>query len=161
MLAIREASEPAGIEKARELLLEYQRSLGVDLCFQGFEVELATLPGRYARPTGRLLLAIDGVSILGVAALRAIDGGDCEMKRLFVRPQGRGLGVGRLLATTLIDEACRAGYRRILLDTLPEMREAQSLYRSIGFSEIAPYCTNPIPGTLYMALDLLPPERRE
>jgi putative acetyltransferase len=161
MLAIREARDRADIEKARELLLEYQRSLGVDLCFQGFDVELATLPGRYARPTGRLLLAIDGVSILGVAALRAIDGGDCEMKRLFVRSQGRGLGVGRLLATTLIDEASRASYRRMLLDTLPEMREAQSLYRSIGFSEIAPYCTNPISGTLYMALALLSPERRK
>jgi putative acetyltransferase len=161
MLAIREAGDPADIEKARELLLEYQRSLGVDLCFQGFDVELATLPGRYARPTGRLLLAIDGVSILGVAALRALDGGDCEMKRLFVRSQGRGLGLGRLLATTLIDEAGRAGYRRMLLDTLPGMREAQSLYRSMGFSEIAPYCTNPISGTLYMALDLLSPERRE
>src|ERR1700760_2830772 len=147
--------------KARELFIEYQRALGVDLCFQGFDQELATLPGRYARPTGRLLLAIDGESILGVAALRALDGGDCEMKRLYVRAEGRGLGIGRLLTATLIEEARLAGYRRMRLDTLPGMTEAQSLYRSIGFTETAPYCGNPIAGPLYMAFDLLSrrPER--
>src|ERR1700733_3068043 len=97
MLVIREATDTADIAKARELFVEYQRALGVDLCFQGFDHELATLPGRYARPTGRLLLASDGESIFGVAALRALDGGDCEMKRLYVRSKGRGLGIGRLL----------------------------------------------------------------
>jgi ribosomal protein S18 acetylase RimI-like enzyme len=163
MLAIHEASNSADMANARELFLEYQHALGVDLCFQAFDDELATLPGRYARPKGRLFLALDGESILGVVALRALDDADCEMKRLYVRSEGRGLGVGRLLTATLIAEARLAGYRRMLLDTLPGMAEAQSLYRSIGFTEIAPYCENPIAGTLYMALDLLSPrpERRE
>jgi putative acetyltransferase len=163
MFAIREAQDAADIATARELFVEYQHSLSVDLCFQAFDAELAALPGRYARPTGRLLLAADGESILGVAALRALDGADCEMKRLYVRSAGRGLGVGRRLAARLIDEARLAGYRRMLLDTLPSMTEAQALYRSIGFTEIAPYCANPIAGTLYMAFDLSSrrPERRE
>ena len=155
MLAIREANDSADIAKARELFLEYRRGLGVDLCFQHFDEELAALPGRYARPTGRILLAIDGESILGVAAFRALGGGDCEMKRLYVRSAGRGLGIGRLLTTTLIAEARLAGYRRMLLDTLPGMTEAQSLYRSIGFTETAAYCENPIGGTLYMDFELL------
>ena len=134
--------------------MEYQRALGVDLCFQAFDQELASLPGRYARPTGRLLLAIDGEAALGVVGLRALERADCEMKRLYVRPAGRGLGVGRLLTTALINEARLAGYQRMLLDTLPGMAEAQRIYRSMGFREIAPYCDNPIAGTLYMALDL-------
>ena len=149
-----DAQSPADITKVRELFVEYQRALGVDLCFQAFDQELASLPGRYARPSGRLLLANHGESVLGVVGLRALDAADCEMKRLYVRPAGRGLGVGRLLTTTLIDEARLAGYRRMLLDTLPGMTEAQRIYRSMGFREIAPYCENPIAGTLYMALDL-------
>ena len=154
MLAVKEAENPRDISTARELFLEYQHGLGVDLCFQSFDEELASLPGRYVRPAGRLLLAIDGESTLGVVALRALHGADCEMKRLYVRPAGRGLGVGRILASKLIDEARLAGYRRMLLDTLPAMAQAQALYRSLGFTEIAPYCENPIAGTLYMALDL-------
>ena len=149
-----DAQSPAQITKVRELFVEYQRALGVDLCFQAFDQELASLPGRYARPTGRLLLANDGESVLGVVGLRALKGADCEMKRLYVRSAGRGLGVGRLLTTTLINEARFAGYRRMLLDTLPGMTEAQRMYRSMGFTEVAPYCDNPIAGTLYMALDL-------
>jgi putative acetyltransferase len=149
-----DAQSPAQITKVRELFVEYQRALGVDLCFQAFDQELASLPGRYARPTGRLLLANDGESVLGVVGLRALKGADCEMKRLYVRPAGRGLGVGRLLTTTLINEARFAGYRRMLLDTLPGMTEAQRMYRSMGFTEVAPYCDYPIAGTLYMALDL-------
>jgi ribosomal protein S18 acetylase RimI-like enzyme len=163
MLAIQEALSSRDIATARELFLEYQRGLGVDLCFQSFDEELASLPGRYARPTGRLLLAINRESVAGVVALRALNAADCEMKRLYVRPAGRGLGVARFLATKLIDEARLAGYQRMLLDTLPAMAQAQSLYRSMGFTEIAPYCENPIPGSLYMALDLLSrgPERGE
>jgi putative acetyltransferase len=149
-----DAQSPDEITKVRELFVEYQRALGVDLCFQAFDQELASLPGRYARPTGRLLLAIEGESVLGVVGLRALKGADCEMKRLYVRSAGRGLGVGRLLTTTLINEARFAGYRRMLLDTLPGMTEAQRMYRSMGFMEIAPYCENPIAGTLYMALGL-------
>jgi ribosomal protein S18 acetylase RimI-like enzyme len=150
---IREANTATDIAIARELFEEYQRALGVDLCFQGFTEELASLPGAYARPTGRLLLVASDSLVLGVVAMRSL-GADCEMKRLYVRPAGRGLGLGRLLATRLIDEARRAGYGRMLLDTLPTMTGAQALYRSIGFTEIAAYCNNPIAGTLYMALRL-------
>jgi putative acetyltransferase len=151
--SLREASTAPDIAIARELFEEYQRALGVDLCFQGFDEELASLPGAYARPTGRLLLVSSDSLVLGVGALRALDA-DCEMKRLYVRPAGRGLGLGRLLATGLIEEARLAGYRRMLLDTLPTMKGAQALYRSMGFAEIAAYCNNPIVGTLYMALKL-------
>ena len=153
-LAVREAEGLRDMNVARELFAEYQRGLGVDLCFQGFDGELASLPGRYARPSGRLLFAAEGDRVLGVVALRALEGGDCEMKRLYVRPAGRGFGIGRMLAGRLIDEARLAGYNRMLLDTLPSMANAQALYRSMGFFEIAPYCANPIAGTLYMALQL-------
>jgi putative acetyltransferase len=153
MPTIREA-QSADMAQVREMFLEYQHGLGVDLCFQGFTEELASLPGAYARPSGRLLLAENQGQSLGVIALRPLTGSDCEMKRLFVRSAGRGLGLGRKLAITLIDEARAAGYRRILLDTLPTMREAQALYNSLGFAQIAPYCNNPIVATLYMALSL-------
>jgi putative acetyltransferase len=154
MYSIREADTASDIAQARELFLEYQDTLGVDLCFQGFAEELAALPGSYSRPAGRLLLATNGSAVLGVVGLRPIGGTDCEMKRLYVRVTGRGAGLGRLLAQALIKEARIAGYRRLLLDTLPTMNEAQALYRSLGFVEIAAYCNNPILGTRYMALDL-------
>jgi ribosomal protein S18 acetylase RimI-like enzyme len=154
MPTIREAQTDADIAQARELFIEYQAKLGVDLCFQGFAEELASLQGYYARPAGRLLLASNAASALGVVGLRSVAGADCEMKRLYVRPAGRGLGLGRLLTTTLIQEARLAGYHRMLLDSLPTMTEAQALYRSLGFTEIAAYCNNPIAGTLYMALEL-------
>lgn len=148
---IREARIPAEIEEVRRLFLDYQAALGVDLCFQGFAQELASLPGSYARPAGRLLLAAQGASILGGVGLRPLAGADCEMKRLYVRPPGRGRGLGRKLATQVIAEARQAGYRRILLDTLPAMSEARALYRSLGFSEVAPYYPNPIAGVSYLA----------
>lgn len=154
MYAIHEAQTDADVAQVRDLFLEYQATLGVDLCFQGFTEELASLPGHYARPAGRLLLASDGVCAVGVVALRPILSADCEMKRLYVRSSGRGAGLGRLLAEALIKEARLVGYRRLLLDTLPTMTEAQSLYRSMGFAEIPAYCHNPIAGTRYMALDL-------
>jgi putative acetyltransferase len=145
MYTIREAQSAADIAQARELFVEYQSTLGVDLCFQGFAEELASLPGHYARPAGRLLLASNESSVLGVVALRPILSTDCEMKRLYVRFSGRG---------ALIKEARLTGYSRVLLDTLPTMTEAQALYRSMGFVEIAAYCHNPIAGTRYMALNL-------
>ena len=158
MYTIREAETAADIAQARELFVEYQSTLGVDLCFQGFAEELASLPGDYARPAGRLLLAANPSSVLGVVAMRPILSTDCEMKRLYVRSSGRGAGLGRLLTQTLIREARLAGYSRVLLDTLPMMTEAQALYRSMGFVEIAAYCRNPIAGTRYMALNLHKPE---
>jgi len=154
MPVIREVQTGGDVEQARRLFVEYQAALGVDLCFQGFAEELATLPGNYSRPGGCLLLAVDGATILGGIGLRALQGSDCEMKRLYVRPEGRGRGLGRMLAEAVIGEAREAGYDRIVLDTLPGMKEAQALYRSLGFREIAPYYPNPIEGVAYMALSL-------
>lgn len=151
---IREAQGLADVEQARQLFVEYQAAIGTDLCFQGFTEELASLPGNYSRPKGILLLAVDDAKILGGVGLRPLRESDCEMKRLYVRPSGRGRGVGRMLAMALIGEARQAGYRRILLDTLTTMTEAQALYRSLGFGAIAPYYHNPIAGVSYLALSL-------
>ncbi len=154
MYVIRDAETATDIAQVRELFTEYQSTLGVDLCFQGFAEELASLPGSYARPAGRLLLASYAAAPLGVVGLRPVGSADCEMKRLYVRASGRGAGLGRRLTQTLMKEARLAGYRRVLLDTLPTMTEAQALYRSMGFVEIEAYCHNPIAGTRYMALNL-------
>ena len=154
MVMIRDAASEADIETIRELFLEYQAASGVDLCFQGFREELAGLPGAYSRPTGRLLLALDDQRVLGCIGLRALGSGDCEMKRLYVRPVARGLSLGRLLVTTVLAEARTAGYRRMLLDTLPSMATAIALYRSLGFTDVPPYCHNPVDGALFLGLEL-------
>lgn len=147
---------PDDLERLRELLVEYQRALGVDLCFQDFERELASLPGAYAPPAGRLYLCRAGARDAACGALRSVDGTTAEMKRLYVRPSFRGRGLGRLLAQTLIADAAQAGYRRIVLDTLPSMSEAHALYRALGFREIAAYTFNPVPGTRFLGLSLAP-----
>jgi GNAT superfamily N-acetyltransferase len=153
-LVINQAESTAEIAQARELFLEYAGSLGFSLCFQGFDQELANLPGDYALPQGRLLLAEYHGSLAGCAALHKLEPGINEMKRLYVRPQFRGKQIGRLLAEYLIAEAAVAGYKRIRLDTIePLMSSAVSLYRTLGFREIAPYRTNPIEGALYMELE--------
>jgi ribosomal protein S18 acetylase RimI-like enzyme len=154
MLRFIQPESAKDLQHTRELFQEYEASLGISLCFQNFEQELANLPGDYAPPQGRLLLARDGAQIAGCAALRRVDGDTCEMKRLYVRPAFRGKGVGRELATTIIEEARRIGYARMRLDTLPSMKEAIALYQSLGFRPIEPYRQNPIAGTIYMELRL-------
>ncbi len=149
-----EAHAPPWLASARTLFEEYAASIGIDLSFQGFDAELATLPGDYVPPRGRLLLALYEDAPVGCVALRPLEAGVCEMKRLYVRPGFRGLRVGRLLVERLIDEARRAGYASMRLDTLPSMNEARVLYESLGFRRIGAYCENPLPGAMFLELAL-------
>lgn len=154
-LVLAQAGSPAQIVQARELFLEYAQSLGFSLCFQNFDQELAALPGDYAPPDGRLLLAEFEGQLAGCVALHRLDGKTCEMKRLYLRPQYRGKGVGRALADIIIAEARAIGYERMRLDTVePVMKDAVAMYRRLGFKEIPPYCANPIAGAMYMELRL-------
>ena len=156
MLQLRYAESPEDLEVIRVLFREYEAWLGFDLCFQGFEQELATLPGAYAPPSGRLLLASHNGSIAGCIGLRRF--GDwpdiCEMKRLFVREPFRGLHIGRALSEAVIDEARQIGYSDMRLDTLERMKAARALYISLGFKEITAYRFNPIEGAIFMELSL-------
>lgn len=150
-----QATSPADIQHARELFEEYAAWLGLNLCFQNFDKELAELPGEYVPPAGRLLLAIEGNQIAGCVALRGIGEGSCEMKRLYVRPNFRGRGLGRDLAESMLSAAREIGYERMRLDTLPgKMDLALAMYRSLGFREIDPYYNNPVAGAMFMELAL-------
>jgi len=144
------------ITQLRPLFEEYAASLGIDLCFQNFDRELEDLPGDYALPSGRLLIAIEGEALAGCVALRRIEGDICEMKRLYVRPAFRGTGLGRKLATAVIDAAGQIGYTTMRLDTLSSMHEAIGLYRSLGFVPTGPYRHNPVCGALFFELALPP-----
>ena len=153
--SLSQAEFPAQIAQARELFLEYAQSLGFSLCFQNFDQELAGLPGDYAPPFGRLLVADYENNLAGGVALHKLEGVICEMKRLYLRPQFRGKGLGHLLADRIIAEARQIGYERMRLDTVePVMGDAVAMYRKIGFREIEPYRANPIAGAMYMELKL-------
>lgn len=149
-LALRGASSVQEIETARALFLEYEKGLGISLCFQNFAEEVASLPGPYAPPEGRFLLAFVEGRLTGCVALRKIDEGIGEMKRLYVRPEFRGHGLGRKLTESLLAEAKAIGYRAVRLDTLASMTEAQALYVSMGFTDIAAYNDHPVAGTRFM-----------
>ena len=142
------------VDAVRALLREYQAEIGVDLCFQGFDAELAGLPGAYVEPKGLLLCAQADGHPVGCIALRPVDCETAEMKRLFVRPTHRGKGLARALVVELIRRARDLGYSRICLDTLPGMERAQALYASLGFRDIPAYIHNPVAGTRYMGLSL-------
>ncbi len=148
------AQFPQDVDAVRALFREYAAGLGFDLCFQGFDEELAMLPGKYATPAGGVFLASKRGEPVGCVAFRPLDKTDCEMKRLFVRPVARGEQLGRRLAEQVCQAAREAGYRRICLDTIGTMREAHALYHSLGFHEIPPYVFNPIAGAKYMAREL-------
>src|SRR5262249_20181086 len=154
MIQISEADAGENLLEIRRLMKEYAASLGVSLDFQDFDAEVASLPGEYGPPNGRLLLAQDGEEIMGCVALRKLAEGACAMKRLYVRPAFRGAGVGRALAEAVIAEARRMGYRRMRLDTLPGMDRARAMYAELGFREIAPYRFNPIAGSAFLELVL-------
>jgi len=150
-----QAESPTHVETARQLFRGYAAGLGINLCFQNFQQELDELPGAYAPPTGRLLLAMTNGEAFGCVALRKIDADTCEMKRLFVRPEFRGTGLGLKLAEAIISAGRELGYRRMRLDTLPEkMERAVRMYRSLGFKEIEPYYENPVEVVTYMELQL-------
>lgn len=152
MVTLRPVTTAHDLAAIRALFREYVEALGVDLGFQGFEEELRDLPGDYAAPRGALIIASDGTTPLGCVGVRPLEQEIAEMKRLYVRQVGRNLGLGRALAQAAIQHARETGYHAIRLDTLPQMAQAQALYRSLSFRPIAPYRHNPIPGTAYLEL---------
>jgi putative acetyltransferase len=155
MLTITQAESESQLTEARRLFREYEAWLGIDLCFQGFEAELVGLPGKYAKPDGRLYLAYSDDKLAGCIALRKLEDGVCEMKRLFVRDGFRGERIGVRLIERLIADAREIGYDKMRLDTYPlKMGKAVTLYESHGFHEIAPYYENPDEGVLFMETDL-------
>jgi ribosomal protein S18 acetylase RimI-like enzyme len=155
LVTITRVSSADDLAAVRTLFREYAATLDVDLDYQGFQQEVAALPGDYAPPRGCLLLATAARDALACVGVRPLDPDRCEMKRLYVRPQARGTGLGRRLAVAAIDFGRGAGFRAMRLDTLPSMTSAQTLYRALGFRSIAPYRASPVAGTLFMELDLV------
>ena len=158
MLRLAQATTSSDLQQVRELFKEYETGLGISLCFQNFDVEIANLPGDYAPPRGRLLLAREFDQAMGCIALRPLGPTTCEMKRLFVRPEYRDRGLGRILVEAVIEEARKIGYTHMRLDTIADrMDRAVALYKSIGFVTIPPYRNNPVDTATFMELDLLKP----
>ena len=155
MIELIQVESEEHLDCIRELFKEYEKSLGFDLDFQNFEKESAKLPGEYAAPDGCLLLTFYGKNIAGCAGLRKLEQGICEMKRMYVRPNFRGKGIGRVMSVRIIEIARGIGYERMRLDTIDTMRTAISLYKSLGFEKIKPYCYNPVNGASYMELLLV------
>ncbi|KPU43043.1 putative N-acetyltransferase YsnE [Oxobacter pfennigii] len=153
-MKILKVHDDKNLEVIKGLFMEYAESLGIDLGFQNFKEELDNLPGGYAAPEGRLMLAYSGDAATGCIALRKIDNVTCEMKRLYIRPEFRGQGLSRIMAEELIKEAKKAGYKYMRLDTLPSMNAAIGLYKSLGFISIEPYRFNPIEGAMFFELVL-------
>jgi putative acetyltransferase len=154
MTEIKPAQFPEDLERVVGIFQEYIASPSVSLEFQDYEPEFASLPGKYAAPEGRLLLAWKDGNVVGCAALRKVDGSICEMKRVYIRPAARGEGLGRRLIESILAEAREAGYSRICLDVLPEFVAAQGIYESLGFRPAPPIGFNPVPGTKFLGLDL-------
>ncbi len=154
-LRLVKAKTGASIEASKSLIVEYGRSLGIDLSFQNFFEEIANFPQGYRSPDGEILLVYLEGEAVGVVALRKFESNICEMKRLYVKPRFRRLGIGRTLVKRLVHDAASMGYEKMVLDTLADMRGATALYRRLGFKEIPPYRFNPIPGTIFMELDLV------
>ena len=152
MVRLHAATSATDLQSIRTLFREYADSLGVNLDYQGFEDELRDLPGKYAPPAGTLLLAFNDDDLVGCVGVRPLDDETAEMKRLFVRPAGRGIGLGRTLAEAAIRFATVTGYSRMRLDTLPQMDRAQELYRALGFMPIDAYRFSPVPGTVFLEL---------
>jgi ribosomal protein S18 acetylase RimI-like enzyme len=156
MLTLKQVESAEEIEQTRQLFQEYVTWLGVNLCFQNYDKEVAGLPGEYVPPTGRLYLANEHDETAGCIALRKLGDDICEMKRLYVRPQFRRQGLGRTLVDRIIEDARQIGYRRMRLDTLPgKMDQAIAMYRSLGFKDIERYYDNPYETAAFMELDLL------
>ena len=153
-MIIKQAQTKTEIEEVRKLFREYETFLDVDLCFQSFKEEIACLPGKYSRPSGDLLVGLDGKRTVGCVAVRKLDDGVCEMKRLFVRPEARGKGLGRRLAQEIIVVARELGYSLMRLDTLDRLTEAMHLYETLGFRRTEPYYENPLSGVVYWELEL-------
>jgi putative acetyltransferase len=156
LLEITEVQSEEDLLEVRKLIVQYADSLEINLDFQGFHEELAGLPGDYTAPNGCLLLALWKGQVAGCVALRQFSPGICEMKRLYIQPHFRGLGIGKALCEGVIDRARRFGYKRMRLDTLPSMEKAKGLYVSLGFREIEPYRFNPVEGASFMELILNP-----
>ena len=154
MISYKISKSQKDFEKAKELFIEYKNSLNLDLCFQKFHEEISDLPSQYSEPSGCIILCYDNNEPIGCIALRKFEGNTCEMKRLYLRSEARGKGIGRVLANKIIEKAKQFGYKKIRLDTIVTMKEAIVLYKSMGFKVIAPYRFNPLEGVIYMELEI-------